>query len=47
MQHPEDGKPTPLARLRERYMGDGIDGFRSGRRAIAKEADCLDRRDPH
>lgn len=45
MQHPtEDERPVP--RLREPYVGEGIDGSLRSAQIDREEADCLDRDDP-
>ena len=47
MQHPtEDGTPMPRTRLREPYVGEGVDGCLRSAQIDREEADCLDRSDP-
>jgi hypothetical protein len=47
MQHStEDGTPTPATRLREPYVGEGIDGCLRSAQIDREEADCLDLNDP-
>jgi len=47
MQQPtEDGAPTLRSRLREPYVGEGIDGCLRSARIDREEADCLDLSDP-
>jgi hypothetical protein len=48
MQHPPEdgGAPTPHTRLREPYVGEGIDGCLRSAQIDREEADCLDRSDP-
>ncbi len=47
MQHPtEDRTPRPATRLREPYVGDGVDGCLRSAQIDREEADCLDLDDP-
>lgn len=47
MQHPtENGSPAPATRLREPYVGEGVDGCLRSAQIDREEADCLKRDDP-
>jgi hypothetical protein len=48
MQHPPEdgGAPTPHTRLREPYVGKGVDGCLRSAQIDREEADCLDLSDP-
>ena len=48
MQHPPEdgGAPPPRTRLREPYVGEGIDGCLRSAQIDREEADCLDLNDP-
>ena len=47
MQNPtEDERPAPATRLREPYVGEGVDGCLRSARIDREEADCLDLSDP-
>lgn len=47
MEQPnEGGAAAPSTRLREPYVGQGVDGCRRSARIDREEADCLDLSDP-